>query len=110
VDELSKTANYGGVSTGYKLPSKGMPIAVSLRAPYSIYRLFPQPLKNLLHKLKVWMLMRDFRKCGEVEQSVEDASASASMAIVVPIRDAPAVTRRCLSSLENMLRARRLFW
>jgi GT2 family glycosyltransferase len=35
------------------------------------------------------------------EQSAQDALASESMSVVVPIHDAPAVTRRCLASLER---------
>jgi GT2 family glycosyltransferase len=56
---------------------------------------------NWLRALKIWVLMRDFQHCAEFEQSMEDALASASLSIVVPIHDAPAVTRRCLVSLEK---------
>ena len=35
------------------------------------------------------------------EQSAEDKLASAAMSIIVPIRDAPLVTHRCLASLER---------
>jgi GT2 family glycosyltransferase len=37
----------------------------------------------------------------EFDQSVEDASASAFLSIIVPIHDAPEVTRRCLMSLQK---------
>ena len=76
-------------------------MAINLQMPYSIYRFFPQPLSKVLHKTKVWALMRGFRRCREVRPSTEDAVASASMSVIVPIHDAPAVTRRCLSSLEK---------
>lgn len=101
MDEPIETSSYDGGSPASKRPREKAPIAISLRAPYSIYRVFPQPLKNLMHNMKVWILMHDFRRCGEVEQSIEDALATTSMSIVVPIHDAPAVTRRCLSSLEK---------
>jgi len=37
----------------------------------------------------------------EFEQTLEDRHSSASMSIIVPIHDAPKVTRRCLASLEK---------
>jgi len=54
-----------------------------------------------LRHLKIWVVTRDFRKHREFEQSTEDAFASACLSIIVPVHDAPAVTRRCLASLEK---------
>jgi GT2 family glycosyltransferase len=45
--------------------------------------------------------LRQLSNDKEVEQSAEDALASASMSIIVPIHDAPKVSRRCLMSLEK---------
>jgi GT2 family glycosyltransferase len=101
MDELIKTKSYRGGGKASNPSCERTPIAVSFRAPYSVYRVLPKPLKDLLRRMKVAFLMHDFRKCREVQQSMEDALASASMSIVVPIHDAPAVTMRCLYSLER---------
>jgi GT2 family glycosyltransferase len=45
--------------------------------------------------------MHDFRKCREFDQSTVDALASTCLSIIVPVHDAPVVTRRCLASLEK---------
>jgi GT2 family glycosyltransferase len=37
----------------------------------------------------------------EFDQSLEDALASASLSIIVPVHDAPEVTKRCLTSLQK---------
>src|SRR2546427_10182450 len=68
-------------------------------------------IPHLLRRL-VFHGLREFRMTGRVlpsffprpiefEQSPEDSQASACMSIVVPIHDAPTVTRRCLASLEK---------
>jgi GT2 family glycosyltransferase len=80
---------------------EGLPSAASLHIPRRVGRFVPRSVRNVLRALRVRILMHDFRDSREVEQSAEDALASASMSIIVPIHDAPAVTRRCLSSLEK---------
>jgi len=57
-----------------------------------------------LRELKGRALSRDFPRNAEFCLSPEDALASSSMSIVVPIHDAPMVTRRCLASLEKYAR------
>jgi GT2 family glycosyltransferase len=54
-----------------------------------------------LGKLAMPVMMRNFPRDKQFEQSTEDALASGSMSIIVPIHDAPVVTRRCLVSLEK---------
>ena len=45
--------------------------------------------------------MRHLPRDKEFEQSLEDAQASASLSIDVPVHDAPEVTKRCLMSLQQ---------
>lgn len=78
-----------------------LPFAATLRTPYLCRVVLPERVRDVLRNLKIRILMRDFRGCAEVEQSMEDALASASLSIVVPVHDAPSVTRRCLTSLEK---------
>jgi GT2 family glycosyltransferase len=73
----------------------------SLHIPRFLKRLLPRPVIAGLIDLKRKVLARDFSPDIEIEQSIEDGQASASMSIVVPIHDAPTVTRRCLASLEK---------
>jgi GT2 family glycosyltransferase len=73
----------------------------SWHAPRLLKRLLPRPVITGLLDLKRWVLARDFSPDIEFEQSPEGGQASASMSIVVPIHDAPTVTRRCLASLEK---------
>jgi len=73
----------------------------SWHIPRFLKRLIPQSVVTDLLDFKRRALARDFSRDTEFEQSPEDGLASASMSIVVPIHDAPAVTRRCLASLEK---------
>lgn len=54
-----------------------------------------------LRELKEWVLSREFPRNAEFSWAQEDAEASESISVVVPIHNAPAVTRRCLASLER---------
>ena len=67
-------------------------------------RLLPQPLIERLREVKLRVLSTGLSRDREWEQSLVDAESSASMSIVVPIHDAPTVTRRCLASLEKFAR------
>jgi GT2 family glycosyltransferase len=73
----------------------------SWHTPRFLKRLLPRPVFTGLLDLKRRALARNFSRHIEFEQSPEDGQASASMSIVVPIHDAPTVTRRCLASLEK---------
>jgi O-antigen biosynthesis protein len=74
--------------------------AARVHIPFLLHRLLPGPIKNGLRKLRAQILLRDFQRHVNVEPSIEDNLASAAMSIIVPIHDAPVVTRRCLASLE----------
>ena len=82
----------------------GSPLIVRLRIPALCRRALPDPVRNALRELRVRILMRGFRNHIMVEQSAEDALASQAMSIIVPIDDSPAVTRRCMTSLEKYAR------
>ena len=64
-------------------------------------RVLPQPLIERLRDVKLRVLSSGLSRDREWEQSLVDAESSAPMSIVVPIHDAPTVTRRCLASLEK---------
>jgi GT2 family glycosyltransferase len=83
-----------------RLPEFGSSVT-SWHIPRFLKRLIPRPVVSGLLDLKRRSLARDFSRDAEFEQSPEDGQASASMSIVVPIHDAPTVTRRCLTSLEK---------
>jgi GT2 family glycosyltransferase len=80
-------------------PSERLPWALKWKIPRFFRRALPQPVINGLHELKVRILTRDLSRDREFE--LEDTQSSASMSIVVPVHDAPLVTRRCLASLEK---------
>jgi GT2 family glycosyltransferase len=74
--------------------------------PSFLRRILPRLVLESLHELK-WtkgVLPPHFPRPKEFQQSPGDIQASACMSIVVPIHDAPEVTRRCLASLERYAR------
>jgi GT2 family glycosyltransferase len=75
----------------------------NLHIPHFFRRLLPGLVLENLHKLKLTgrALPSDLPRHIDFEQTPEDIQASATMSIVVPIHDAPTVTRRCLASLEK---------
>jgi GT2 family glycosyltransferase len=82
-------------------PSERLKRASDWHLPRVFKQLFPLSVINGLRELKGLLLTRDFPRNIEFEQSQQDSQASASMSIVVPIHDAPDVTRRCLASLKK---------
>jgi O-antigen biosynthesis protein len=72
-----------------------------LHIPGFLKSLMPQVAIQGLRRFKGRILTRGLPRHNESEQSLEDSLASASISIIVAIHDAPAVTRRCLSSLER---------
>ena len=66
-------------------------------------RLLPQFVVRAVQvfKLAGKILIANFPPHIEFEQASEDARASASISIVVPIHDAPLEARRCLAGLEK---------
>jgi GT2 family glycosyltransferase len=82
--------------------------------PHFLRGLLPRLVIHSLREFKriVFSSLRELKFTGRVlpphfprdkefEQSPDDSQASACMSIVVPIHDAPTVTRRCLGSLEK---------
>jgi GT2 family glycosyltransferase len=101
VDEMTHTARFGNVTPATKPSSERLPWVASLRIPSLFRGVLPHSLRNGLRNLRVKILMSDFRADTRIEQSTEDALASASVSIIVPVHDAPEVTKRCLVSLEQ---------
>lgn len=66
-----------------------------------VKRALPAPIFKGLRAARGRFLVRGIPGDRNFVQAAEDARASADFSIVVPIHDAPAVTRRCLSSLEK---------
>jgi GT2 family glycosyltransferase len=64
-------------------------------------RCLPHRVKAALYPIRARVLGRGLARSRVFEPSVECRAASASMSIIVPIHDAPSVTRRCLESLER---------
>ena len=73
--------------------------------PSFLWRTLPPAVKNALRELRARIitlyLTRHFPRNKEFDQSLEDAMASASLSIIVPVHDAPEMTRRCLMSLQK---------
>ena len=60
-----------------------------------------EPLRSAARLLRAWLLSLDLRFPGPFFLSKEEQAASAALSVVVPVHDAPEVTRRCLASLER---------
>lgn len=101
MDNIKNSPSYSNVGPISRQSAERLPLAASLHIPFTVGRLVPRSVRSVLRALRVRILMHGYRRSREVEQSTEDALASASMSIIVPVHDAPAVTRRCLSSLEK---------
>jgi GT2 family glycosyltransferase len=101
MNEMISGSSYSRVTPAAKHPGERLPLAASLRIPSLFRSALPRPVRDELRKLRVRVLMHGFRRHREIEQSIEDTLASAFVSIVVPVHDAPAVTRRCLASLEK---------
>jgi GT2 family glycosyltransferase len=69
--------------------------------PTGLREALPEGLRVGLQRIRMWAMSRHLPRRAVFEQSVEDAGASKSMSIIVPIHDAHAATRRCLASLEK---------
>lgn len=78
-----------------------LPRLANWHIPRSLKRVLPRLVISGLRALKGRVLTSHLPRHVAFEQSREDALASASMSIIVPIHDAPRVTRRCLASLEK---------
>lgn len=69
--------------------------------PRFLRRIVHPVVRHCLSWLKVRLLSLDLPRHMEFVQPADEAEASASISIIVPIHDAPAVTRRCLGSLAR---------
>jgi GT2 family glycosyltransferase len=97
---MSKPENHARLTSDRVLPERS-PRIFEWHIPLFLQRALPQKLVDGLRELKGRFVTRGLPRHVEFEQSPEDGQASASMSIVVPIHDAPAVTRRCLASLHK---------
>ncbi len=85
-----------------RIPGGG-PWGSDWHVPPFLRRILPLLVLESLRELK-WtrrVLPPHFPRQKEFKQMPDDIQASASMSVIVPIHDAPAVTRRCLASLEK---------
>lgn len=69
--------------------------------PAFVRNLLPAAALDRIRRVRVGLLSRHLPRHAEFAQSREEVEASAGMSVIVPIRDAPEVTRRCLGSLEK---------
>jgi GT2 family glycosyltransferase len=76
-----------------------VPHVLTLRFPNAVKSLLPAAALRGIRSVKARILSRGLKTDCEFIQSAEDASASATMSVVVPIHDSPVVTKRCLASL-----------
>jgi GT2 family glycosyltransferase len=70
-------------------------------AKQALPRIVLESLYRIRRQLRRRALSRGLPQDGVFRQPLEDALASASMSIVVPVHDAPQVTKRCFASLER---------
>jgi len=66
-----------------------------------IRQFIPEAVKVLGRTLRAWLLSAGLRSGVEFSLSNEERQASGAMSIIVAVHDAPAVTQRCLKSLEK---------
>ena len=66
-----------------------------------VRQLTPERVKVCYRFLRAWLLSAGLRSGGDFFLSNEERQASGAMSIIVAVHDAPAVTQRCLKSLEN---------
>jgi GT2 family glycosyltransferase len=62
---------------------------------------FPGAAVSALLRLRAYWVTRSLSSDRVFVQNADDSAAGASMSIIVPVHDAPQVTRRCLASLER---------
>jgi GT2 family glycosyltransferase len=101
VKELPNTTNCDRAAQKPTLFPERFRRAASLRIRHFFKRALPRPLIHALRELQGRILTRDYPRHTQFEQSMEDAQATAFLSIIVPVHDAPTVTRRCLGSLEK---------
>ena len=79
--------------------------AASWHYPTFLRRALPPAVRGALRELRrrvlTYYAFRHLPRHKEFDQSPGDALATASLSIIVPVHDAPEVTRRCLTSLQK---------
>jgi GT2 family glycosyltransferase len=73
----------------------------SMRLQPSFKRKIPEALRKMYRDIRAELLSIGLPRDAEFTQSECEIEASRDMSIVVPVKDAPATTRRCLLSLER---------
>ena len=101
MNQVPTSASSGRPTPGPDISCESLPWAARVHFPHFFKRAIADAVINGLRDLKWRVLARNFPHRKEFGQSSEDAQASASLSIVVPVHDAPTVTRRCLVSLEK---------
>jgi GT2 family glycosyltransferase len=80
-------------------------LAASWHYPPFLRRALPPAFRDVLRELRrrilTYYAFRHLPRHKEFEPSLTDALATASLSIIVPVHDAPEVTRRCLMSLQK---------
>src|SRR5215467_14048000 len=80
-------------------------VLVDFRLPRFVKRAIPERVLNGMYRarneIRRTLFSRGLPVNAVFEQPLEHKLASASMSIIVPIHDAPEVTKRCLASLER---------
>jgi GT2 family glycosyltransferase len=100
---MPQIANQSHAPGDRNRPPEGGPWMANWRILPFLRRILPMLVLESLRELKVTgrILPPHFPRPIRSEQSPGDKQASACMSIIVPIHDAPAVTSRCLASLEK---------
>ena len=102
---MSKISNSGSDTVDSNRSLETLGNLASWHYPPFLWRILPSPVKDALRDLRMRIIapyvMRRLPRDRQFEQSVEDALASASLSIIVPVHDAPEVTKRCLMSLQK---------
>jgi GT2 family glycosyltransferase len=69
--------------------------------PSSLKQKIPAPLRKIYRDIRAELLSIGLPRAAEFTQPEHEREATRVMSIVVPVKDAPAMTRRCLLSLER---------
>lgn len=102
---MNKINSFGSHAVDFNRSWERLKHVASVHYPPFLRRTLPIGVKDALRELRARILSpyltRHLPRNKEFEQSPEDAQASASLSIVVPVHDAPEVTKRCLMSLQK---------
>jgi GT2 family glycosyltransferase len=85
-----------------ELSERSAQLLAAWHLPGLVKSALPQAVIDAMRPIRVRVLSRGLPRNRVFEQPPEHRLASASMSVVVPIHDAPLVTKRCLASLERV--------